>query len=108
MVWRLIMLAFIALRRIPSALSAWWAASRAIAFAHSPRFAELRDGWAMSAPLLALNLFMAGLSVFFFITIVDTPSPPDSRKPSRTRRAFEVTASHKNDLAAPGYPILFP
>ena len=43
MVWR-IRLALVALRRLPSALSAWWAASRAIAFAHSPRFAELRDG----------------------------------------------------------------
>src|SRR2546427_4465764 len=105
MVWRLIMLAFVALRRIPSALSAWWAASRAIAFAHSPRFAELRDGWAMSAPLLALNLFMSGLSVFFSITIVHTPSAPDSRTPSRTGRAFEVTASHRHDVAAPGSPI---
>ena len=105
MVWRLITLAFVALRRIPSALSAWWAASRAIAFAHSPRFAELRDGWAMSAPLLALDLFMAGLSVFFFITIVHTPSAPDSRTPSRTGRAFAVTVSHKNDVAAPGSPI---
>src|SRR2546426_2366669 len=105
MVWRLIMLAFIALQRIPSALSAWWAASRAIAFAHSPRFAELCDGWAMSAPLLALNLFMAGLSVFFFITIVHTPSAPDSRTPSRAGRAFEVTASHNHDVAAPGSPL---
>src|SRR3989442_12229364 len=103
--WRLIMLAFMARRRIPSALSAWWAASRAIGFAHSPRFAELRDGWAMSAPLLALNLFMAGLSVFFFITIVHTSSTPDSRTPSRTDRAFAVTVSHKNDVAAPGSPI---
>jgi len=65
MVWRLILLAFVALRRIPFALSARWAAFRAIAFARSPRFAELRDGRAMSARLLALNLFMAGLSVFF-------------------------------------------
>jgi hypothetical protein len=107
MVWRLIMLAFVALRRIPSALSAWWAASRAIGFAHSPRFAELRDGWAMSAPLLALNVFMAGLSVFFFITIVHTPSTPDSRTPSRTGRAFAVTvtASHKHEAAAPGSPL---
>jgi len=105
MVWRLIMLAFVALRRIPSALSAWWAAPRAIGFAHSPRFGELRDGWAMSAPLLALNLFMAGLSVFFFITIVDTPSAPDSRTPSRTGRAFAVTVSPKHDVAAPGSPL---
>ncbi len=59
----------------------------------------------MSAPLLALNLFMAGLSVFFFITIVHTPSAPDSRTPSRTGRAFAVTVSHKNDVAAPGSPI---
>ena len=105
MVWRLIMLAFLALRRIPSALSGWWAASRAIAFAHSPRFTALRDGWAMSAPLLALNFFMAGLSIFFFITIVHTPSAPDSRTSSRTGRAFAVTASPKRDVAAPGSPL---
>ncbi len=107
MVWRLIMLAFVALRRLPSALSAWWAASRAIASTHWPRFAELRDGWAMSAPLLALNLFMAGLSVFFFITIVHTLSVPDSRTASRSGRAFAVTvtASHAHEAAAPGSPL---
>ena len=59
----------------------------------------------MSAPLLALNLFMAGLSVFFFITIVHTPSTPDSRTPSRTGRAFAVTVSPKHDVAAPGSPL---
>ena len=102
MVWRLIMLAFVALRRIPSALSAWWAASRAITFAHSSRFPAWRDGWAMSAPLLVLNLFMAGVSVFFFITIVHTPSAPASRTSSRTGRAFSVTASPQHDVAAQG------
>ena len=30
---------------------------------------ELRSRWTMSRPLLALNLFLAGLSVFFFIRI---------------------------------------
>jgi len=105
MVGRLILLAFVALRRIPSALRARWAAFRAMAFAHSPRFAELRDGWAMSARLLALNLFMAGLSVFFFITIVHTPLAPDSRTASRTGRAFAVTPSPKRDVAVPGSPL---
>src|SRR5438477_1567304 len=101
MVWRLIMLAFVALRHIPSALSAWWAAPRAIGFAHSPRFGELRDGWAMSAPLLALNLFMAGLSVFFFITIVNTPPTPDSQNPPPTGRPSPFTAQHTPTVPPP-------
>jgi hypothetical protein len=102
---RLIMLASLALRRIPSVLSAWWAEFRAIVVAHSPRFAELRDGWAMSPPLLVLNLFMAGLSVFFVITIVHSPLAPDSRAPSLiTGRALAVAASREHDLAAPRPP----
>jgi hypothetical protein len=104
MVWRLTMLAFVALRRTPPALSAWLVASRTIAFAQLPRFAELRDGWAMSTPLLALNLFMAGLSVFFVITIVYTGAAPDFRPPSHGGRAFEVAASDKPDVAARGAP----
>jgi len=59
----------------------------------------------MSAPLLALNFFMAGLSIFFFITIVHTPSAPDSRTASRIGRAFAVTASPKRDVAVPGSPL---
>ena len=104
MVWRLIMLAFLALRRVPSALSAWWAEFRAIVVAHAPRFAELRDGWAMSPPLLVLNLFMAGLSVFFVITIVHSRLAPDSRAPSLTGRALAVAASREHDLATPRPP----
>jgi hypothetical protein len=59
----------------------------------------------MSAPLLALNVFMAGLSIFFLITIVHTPSAPDSRTSSRTGRAFAVTASPTHGVAAPGSPL---
>jgi len=84
MVWRRIMLAFLVLRRIPSALSAWWAA--------------------MSAPLLALNLLLAGLSVFFVITIVHGRLAPDSRAPSLTGRALAVAASREHDLGTPRPP----
>ena len=59
----------------------------------------------MSRPVLALNLSMAGLSVFFFITIVHTPLAPDSRTASRTDRAFAVTPSPKHDVAVPGSPL---
>jgi type II secretory pathway component PulC len=59
----------------------------------------------MSARLLALNLFMAGLSVFFFITIVHTRLAPDSRTASRAGRASAVTASPKHDVAVPGSPL---
>jgi hypothetical protein len=104
MVWRLIILTFVVLRRIPPALTAWWASSRATAFAELPRFAELRHGWAMPAPLLALNLFWAGLSVFFVITIVQTGLAPDVT-PSRSGRAVAVAASDKPDVAARGAPL---
>jgi type II secretory pathway component PulC len=76
------MLAFVALRRIPPVLTAWWASSRA-----------------MSRPLLALNIFMAGLSVFFVITIVQTGLAPD-RAPSRSGRTLAVAAADEHDAAA--------
>lgn len=101
MVRPLIMLAFVALRRIPPALTEWWAASRAIAFAELPRFAELRHGWAMPAPLLVLNLLLAGLSAFFVITIVQTGLAPDLT-PSRSGRAVAVAASDQHNVAASG------
>jgi type II secretory pathway component PulC len=97
--------AFVALRRIPPALIGWWASSRAIAFAQLPSFAELRNGWAMSGPLLALNLIMASLSVFFVVAIVQTSLAPDFRAPSRGARTSAVAASDKNDVAARSSPL---
>ena len=44
----------------------------ALSLAHVPPFPDVRAGWAMSRSLLALNLFMAGLSLFFLIRIADT------------------------------------
>jgi type II secretory pathway component PulC len=102
LVWRLIILTFVVLRRIPPALTAWWASSRAIAFAELPRFAELRHSWAMPAPLLALNLFMAGLCVVFVMTIIQSALAPDVRSPSRSVRAVAVAAADKHDAAVRG------
>lgn len=56
----------------------------------------------MPAPLLALNLFMAGLSVFFVITIVQSALAPDFRSPARSGRAFAVAAADQHDAAARG------
>ncbi|OLB99532.1 MAG: hypothetical protein AUH30_05040 [Candidatus Rokubacteria bacterium 13_1_40CM_68_15] len=44
----------------------------ALGLAHVPSFPDVRPGWAMSKSLLALNLFMAALSLFFLIRIADT------------------------------------
>jgi type II secretory pathway component PulC len=80
--------AFVALRRIPPALIGWWASSRT-----------------MSGPLLALNLIMASLSVFFVVAIVQTSLAPDFRAPSRGARTSAVAASDKNDVAARSSPL---
>jgi len=59
----------------------------------------------MSPPLLALNLFMAGLSVFFVVTIVRAGLAPDLRAPSLSGRASAVAASVPHDVAARGTPL---
>ena len=100
MSWRT---ALVVLRRIPPSLTAWWVASQAIASAQSPRLSELRRSWAMSAPLLAVNLFMAGLSVFFVVTIAQTGLAPDFRPSSRSGRT--VAALDKHDVPARGVPF---
>jgi len=48
----------------------------------------------MSRPLLALNLFMAGLSVFFSIRIGHALFAPDLQSPPRIARPLAVTAPH--------------
>jgi len=48
------------------------ATSLALVLAHVPSFPDVRAGWAMSKSLLALNVFMAALSLFFLIRIADT------------------------------------
>jgi len=45
--------------------------SLAFALARIPSFPNVRPGWSMSRSLLALNLLLAGLSLFFLIRITD-------------------------------------
>jgi type II secretory pathway component PulC len=59
---------------------------------------ELRSGWALSRPLLALNLFMVGLSVFFSIHVGHALFTPDLQSPSRIARPLAVTALRSHDV----------
>ena len=63
---------FLTLRARAARGRRWAATFLALALAHVPSFPDVRPGWAMSKSLLALNLFMAGLSLFFLIRIADT------------------------------------
>jgi hypothetical protein len=47
------------------------ATSLAFALARVPSFPDVRAGWTMSRSQLALNVFMAGLSILFVIRIAD-------------------------------------
>ena len=89
----------LALRRTPSALRTGWAAFRTTSLDLLPARSELRSRWAMSGPLLALNLFMAGLLVFFSIRIGHALFTPDSQSPSRIAHPIAVTAPGNHDVA---------
>jgi type II secretory pathway component PulC len=52
----------------------------------------------MSRPLLALNLFMAGLSVFLSIRVGHALFSPDLKSPSRVARPVAVTAPRHHDV----------
>ena len=58
----------------------------------------LRSGWAMSRPVLALNLSMAGLSVFFSIRLGHALFSPDLQSPSRTARPVAVAPPRNHDV----------
>jgi hypothetical protein len=74
----------VALRRPPWALRTRWATFR---------------GRGMSRPLLALNLFMAGFSVYFSIRVGHALFTPDLQSPPRIARPFVVTAPRNPDSA---------
>jgi len=64
-----------------------------------PARSEPRSGRAMSRPVLALNLSMAGLSVFFSIRVGHALFTPDLQSPSRIARPIAVTAPRNHDVA---------
>ena len=55
----------------------------AFALARVPSFPDVRAGWAMSRPVLVLNILMAGLSVFFLVRIADAVFRPGPALPLR-------------------------
>src|SRR5262245_7839088 len=55
----------------------------ALALARVPSFPDVRAGWAMSRPVLVLNILMAGLSVFFLARIADAVFRPGPALPIR-------------------------
>jgi hypothetical protein len=54
--------------------------------------------WALSRPVLALNLFMVGLSVFFSIRVGHALFTRDLQSPSRIARPLAVTAPRSHDV----------
>jgi len=58
----------------------------------------------MSGPVLALNLFMAGLSVYFSIRVGHALFTPELQSPSRIARPFVVTAPRNHDVAPNSRP----
>ena len=58
----------------------------------------LRTRWVLSRPLLALNLVMVGLSVFFSIRVGHALFTRDLQSPSRIARPLAVTALRSHDV----------
>jgi hypothetical protein len=58
----------------------------------------------MSRPVLALNLFMAGLSVYCSIRVGYALFTPDLQSPSRVARPVVVTAPRNHDVAQNSRP----
>jgi hypothetical protein len=99
MAWRSLALTGVVLRRTPSAVRRWWAALRTGSLDLLPSRSELLSGWAMSKPRLALNLVMAGLSVFFSIRVGHALLAPDPQISSRIPRPIAATAPRHQDVA---------
>ncbi len=99
MVWPLVALKGVAPRRLASALRTRWATFQAMCLDLLPARSQLRSGRTMSRPVLALNLSMAGLSVFFSIRVGHALFTPDLRSPSRIARPVAVTAPPNHDAA---------
>jgi len=59
----------------------------------------------MSRPVLALNLSMAGLSVFFSIRVGHALFSPDVQSPSRTARPVAVAAPRNHDVVPNSRPL---
>ena len=85
-------------RRQAPALRTRWATFRTMCLDLLPARPELRSGWALSRPVLALNLFMVGLSVFFSIRVGHALFTRDLQSPSRIARPLAVTALRSHDV----------
>ncbi len=74
---------FLTLRARSARGRRWAATLLALALARVPSFPDVRAGWAMSRPVLVLNILMAGLSVFFLVRIADAVFRPGPALPLR-------------------------
>jgi len=74
---------FLTLRARAARGRRWAATLLALALARVPSFPDVRAGWAMSRPVLVLNILMAGLSVFFLVRIADAVFRPGPALPLR-------------------------
>ena len=76
------------------------ATSLALVLAHVLSFPDVRAGWAMSKSLLALNVFMAALSLFFLIRIADTVLRRGPALPLRIASSANTPAPFNLGVAA--------